>query len=214
MRALSGAATRVVSPAMPTVVVPFRGTEGKSRLAGLSRDVRGALREAMLADVLTACRAVGATYLVTSASRPRRGVVLVPDDGRGQGAAVAAGLDAAARAGAPAPFLVVNADLPCATARDLLALAGAVPDDGLVLAPAEDGTTNALALASQELFEPLYGPGSAQRFAASAPSRLLEVPNLVADVDTLDDLDRLRGRLGPNTARLLARLPTTAGAAA
>jgi len=40
------------------------------------------------------------------------------------------------------------------------------------------------------------------------------VPNLVADVDTLDDLERLRGRLGPNTARLLARLPTTTGAAA
>ena len=33
--------------------------------------------------------------------------------------------------GAPAPYLVVNADLPCATPRDLLALAGAVPDGGL-----------------------------------------------------------------------------------
>jgi 2-phospho-L-lactate/phosphoenolpyruvate guanylyltransferase len=199
---------------MPTVVVPFRGTEGKSRLAGLSRDVRSALREAMLADVLAACTAVGTTYLVTSAGRPRRGVVLVPDEGRGQGAAVAAGLAAAARAGAAAPFLVVNADLPCATARDLLALAGAVPDDGLALVPAADGTTNALALASAELFAPLYGPGSAGRFAASAPSRPLEVPNLVADVDTLADLDLLRGRLGPHTARELARLPTTTGAAA
>lgn len=199
---------------MPTVVVPFRGTEGKSRLAGLSRDLRDALGEAMLADVLAACTAVGATFLVTSASRPRRGIVVVPDDDRGQGSAVAAGLTAAARADAPAPFLVVNADLPCVTARDLLALAGAVPDGGLALVAAADGTTNALAFASQELFEPLYGPGSAERFGASAPSRVLEVPNLVADVDTLGDLERLRGRLGPNTARVFARLPATTGAAA
>jgi len=199
---------------MPTVVVPFRGTEGKSRLAGLSLEARAALREAMLVDVLAACESVGATYLVTAAQGLRSSAVVVADEGRGQGAAVAAGLDAAVRAGAPAPYLVVNADLPCATARDLLALAGAVPDDGLALVPALDGTTNALALASAELFEPLYGPGSASRFAASAPSRVLDVPNLVADVDTLDDLERLRGRLGPHTSLMLASLPAATGAAA
>jgi len=199
---------------MPTVVVPFRGTEGKSRLAGLSLEARAALREAMLVDVLAACESVGATYLVTAAQRLPSTAVVVPDQGRGQGAAVAAGLDAAVRAGASAPYLVVNADLPCATARDLLALAGAVPGDGLALVPALDGTTNALALASAELFEPLYGPGSAARFAASAPSRVLDVPNLVADVDTLDDLERLRGRLGPNTSLMLASLPAATGAAA
>ena len=135
---------------MPTVVVPFRGTEGKSRLAGLPLDARAALREAMLADVLAACEAVGATYLVTSAHRLGTTVTLVVDDGRGQGAAVAAGLELAGRAGATTPFLVVNADLPCVTARDLLALAGTIPDHGLALVAAADGTTNALALSSQE----------------------------------------------------------------
>jgi len=199
---------------MPTVVVPFRGTEGKSRLAGLTLEARAALREAMLADVLAACEAVGPTYLVTSAPRLRQGVTVVADDGRGQGAAVSAGLEAAAHGGLPGPFLVVNADLPCVRARDLLALAGAVPDHGLALVPAADGTTNALALASPELFEPLYGPGSASRFAASGPSRRLEVPNLVADVDTIDDLERLRGWVGPHTRGVLGRLRTAAGAAA
>ena len=197
---------------MPTVVVPFRGREGKSRLARLPLEARAALREAMLADVLAACEAVGATYLVTSAERRPGGAILVPDEGRGQGAAVAAGLDHAALAGAPAPFLVVNADLPCVTARDLLALAGAIPDEGLALAAALDGTTNALALSSPELYVPLYGAGSAARFAALAPSRMLGAPNLVDDVDTVADLERLRGRLGQKTRRVFTRLQ--AGAAA
>src|SRR5438034_7638987 len=170
---------------MPTVVVPFRGREGKSRLARLPPEARAALREAMLADVLAACEAVGVTYLVTSAQRPVGRAILVADDGRGQGAAVAAGLDHAALAGAPAPFLVVNADLPCVTPRDLLALAGAIPENGLAIARAADGTTNALGLAGAGLFEPRYGPGSAQRYAMLAPSRLVHVPNLVDDVDTL-----------------------------
>ena len=115
-------------------------------------------------------------------------------------------LDAAVSAGASAPFLVVNADLPCATPRDLLALAGAVPDGGLAVAAAADGTTNALALSHDELFEPLYGPGSAGRYAALAPSALVDAPNLVDDVDTLADLTRLAERLGPRTRALFDEL--------
>src|SRR4051812_11071972 len=137
---------------MPTVVVPFRGTEGKSRLAGLPRATRASVREAMLADVLAACEAVGTTYLVSSARGLRTAATLVADDGCGQGDAVDAGLAAAARAGSPRPFLVVNADLPCVTAQDLFALAGAIPERGLALVAAADGTTNALALSSPELF--------------------------------------------------------------
>jgi 2-phospho-L-lactate/phosphoenolpyruvate guanylyltransferase len=195
---------------MPTVVVPFRGTEGKSRLGRLPSELRAAVREAMLADVLAACQAARAVYLVTSAPQPHPTAITVADDGRGQGAAVRAGFDAAVRDGAQPPFLVVNADLPCATARDVLALAGAVPPDGLALVAAADGTTNALALSSAELFESLYGPGSAARFAALAPSRLLDVPNLVDDVDTMHDLERLRPRLGRHTQRVLARLDAAA----
>jgi 2-phospho-L-lactate guanylyltransferase (CobY/MobA/RfbA family) len=110
------------------------------------------------------------------------------------------------------PFLVVNADLPCVTARDLLALAGAVPDDGLALAPAADGTTNALALSTLAVFAPVYGPGSAERFAALGRSLRFEAPNLMDDVDIAADLERLRGRLGPRTRSVLTTL--RAGAAA
>jgi 2-phospho-L-lactate guanylyltransferase len=198
---------------MPTaLVVPFRGAKGKSRLRGLPPDARSQLAAAMLEDVVAACTAVGPTFVVAPARdemllRLLPDATLVPDPGGGQGPAVCAGLDAASLAtGGSGPLLVVNADLPCATARDLLALAGAVPDGGLAVAAAADGTTNALALSSVGLFVPVYGPGSAERFAALAVSRAVDAPNLMDDVDTVADLDRLHGRLGPHTRRVLARI--------
>ena len=192
---------------MPTLVVPFRGAEGKSRLE-LPAPARAALVRAMLADVVAACAAVGPTFVVTPGDIALAGATVVVDRARGQGAAVRTGLDAVVAAGGSPPVLVVNADLPCATPRDLLALAGAVPADGpaLALAPAADGTTNALAFASADLFIPLYGPGSAARYAALAPSLVVESPNLMDDVDTVADLERLELRLGPQTRRLLAFL--------
>ncbi len=142
----------------------------------------------MLDDVLAACNEVGETVLAKS--------------GGGQGAAVAAVLDSI-RGG---PVLVVNADVPAVTARDLWALLGAMPPGGLALVEAADGTTNALSLSSPGLFEPLYGRGSAERFRALAESRTLALPNLVDDVDTLADLERLGERLGPRSRAALARL--------
>ena len=167
---------------MATVVVPFRGSDPKRRLEPMPADARIRLAEAMLADVLDAARAVG-QVLVVAADPP-----------------------ALPAAGTPATYLVVNADLPCVTARDLLALAGAIPDAGIAVAAGEDGTTNALGLAAEHLFEPLYGPGSAERFAALAASRMVDAPNLVDDVDTPADLARLGPRLGPSTRVVLAAL--------
>jgi 2-phospho-L-lactate guanylyltransferase (CobY/MobA/RfbA family) len=169
---------------MTVVVVPFRRHNGKSRL-GLGP----AIAEAMLEDVLEAAAAVGP--------------VVVADGDGGQGAAVESEL----RRLPPGPALVVNADVPCATARDLLALLGSVPPDGIAIVEAEDGTTNALALSSSRLFADLYGPGSAARFRAHAPCVTVSIPNLVDDVDTVEDLERLSGRVGPRTAEALAGAP-------
>jgi 2-phospho-L-lactate guanylyltransferase len=191
---------------MATIVVPFRGSDPKQRLA-VDDSARHALADAMLADVIAAGVAVGDEIVVApAATHVPSAARHVVDPRRGQGAAVEAGLAAATAAGLPGPYLVVNADLPCADPRDLLALAGAVSGEDLALVAASDGTTNALAFADASLFEPLYGPGSAERFAALGPSTLLDAPNLVDDVDTLDDLARLQGRLREHTRRVLASL--------
>ena len=192
---------------MATVVVPFRSNDPKRRLNGVAERDRVRLAEAMLGDVLDAAAPVGRLFVVSlEAPRLPGDAVHVPDARHGQGAAVRDALDAAVAAGAPAPYLVVNADLPCATTRDLLALAGALPDGGIALVAAADGTTNALALSDAGLFEPVYGPGSSGRFAALAASRTLDDPNLADDVDTLEDLVRLAPRLGRNTRHVFATL--------
>ncbi len=198
---------------MTTVVVPFRSSDPKRRLATLSERDRVRLAEAMLADVLAAAVAVGPVLVVSpqEIALPE-GATHVPDPQHGQGAAVRAALDAAAASGLAGPYLVVNADLPCVTTRDLLALVGAVPDGGLALVAAADGTTNALALSDERLFEPVYGPGSAERFSALAEARVLDSPNLMDDVDAPGDLARLGARLGEHTRRVLTvlRLETAA----
>ncbi len=197
---------------MLTLVIPFRGAEGKSRLGLPTVAARAALARAMVADVVAACASVGATFVVTPDAVTLADATVVPDPGGGQGAAVSVGLDAAAATGNSTFFLVVNADLPCITPRDLLTLVGAVPEGGIALASAADGTTNALAFASPDLFAPLYGAGSAARFSALAPSRVVDAPNLMNDVDTIADLERLESQLGRRTLKALADLRIGAAA--
>jgi 2-phospho-L-lactate guanylyltransferase (CobY/MobA/RfbA family) len=105
----------------------------------------------------------------------------------------------------------VNADVPTVQPRDLLALLGAMPSDGMAIAEAEDGTTNALALPRPNVFAPLYGSGSAARFREHAASLRYEamaaaIPNLVDDVDTRADLERIALRAGPRTQAALELL--------
>src|SRR3954466_3580208 len=81
------------SPAMPTVVVPFRGVEGKSRLARVQRQARPALAHAMLGGVGGGRAALAPTVVVAPEGRPVGAAIAVVDPGGGQGAAVSAGLD-------------------------------------------------------------------------------------------------------------------------
>src|SRR6266540_5202743 len=197
---------------MAGIVVPFRGTGGKQRLTGLGEEPHRAIVLAMLADVLAAATDVGRTVVVTGDEEGRRvaleaGAEVVDDPGGGQGAAVAAAIglfpsDA---------VLVVNADVPCVVPYDLRSLIAATPLDGIALVASEDGRTNALSLPAPHLFEPLYGPRSAERFKRAAAELGLEVvepaiPNLAEDVDTRQDLERVQPRLGAHTQAALQGL--------
>lgn len=169
---------------MPSIVVPFRA--GKTRIDANGRE---ALALAMLEDVLAACREVAET--------------IVADAEGGQGEAVQQALEPL-----EGVVAIVNADLPCLTAEDVHALLDALPDEGMAIAPANDGTTNAMALAGPGLFAPLYGPGSAEEFRAHASqlgvaSVIVSRSNLADDVDVLDDLARLGDRVGPHTKAAL-----------
>jgi 2-phospho-L-lactate guanylyltransferase len=163
-----------------TVVVPFR-SGGKSRLPAA---VRVDLALAMLGDVLQAAApSAGHVRLVTDDAAAVEiaaalGVEVIADPGGGQGAAVQAALG-----GLEGVCLIVNADLPGATPAALARLKALAP----ALVAAADGTTNALALPEPAWFVPLYGSGSATRFAALGlvPA---SIPELEHDVDTLPDL--------------------------
>ena len=177
---------------VPTIVIPYRG-DAKRRLPST---IRAAAAIAMLGDVVAVALEVGRVLVVTDdrAVVPA-GAEVVADPGDGLGSAVAAGL-AQVRGHA----LVVNADLPCVTARALRDLAAA----GLALVEASDGTTNALSLPDPSVFAPLFGAGSADRFRAHAPFATARIPELEVDVDTDADLERLAPALGPRTRALLA----------
>ncbi len=193
---------------MATVVVPFRSTDPKSRLDGISGDARVALAHAMLADVLAAATPVG-RVLVVAPDPPGlpAGATHVARSAARSGSRRARRARRSRRRGAAGavprrqrrPALRRHAR-PARAGRSGARTAGSRSP------PHADGTTNALALSDELLFEPLYGPGSAERFAALGPSLRLDAPNLIDDVDTLDDLARLRERLGAHTRRVLAAL--------
>ena len=161
------------------IVIPYAGSRGKTRLGAK----RAELSAAMLEDVLAAATSVGPTWVVSP--EPVEGATWIPDPGDGQSAAVEAALQEIG----PGPVLVVNSDLPSVTSDDLHALRVAIPKQGIAIAPARDGTTNALGLSDTTLFAPLYGPDSAARFRAHVEHAVdVDRPGLRDDVDTIADL--------------------------
>ena len=147
------------------------------RVNGKTRLGDRQLAGAMLADVQAAA-----------------GPALVVDAPGGQGAAIAAAL-----ADVSGPVTIVNSDLPCVTTAELEQLTAAAP----ALVAAADGTTNALSLRDAQDFEPLYGEGSATRFEQRLGAKRLDLPGLRDDVDTWDDLERVRPRVGEHTRAYL-----------
>ena len=186
------------------VVIPFR-EEGKSRLP---EELRREVALAMLGDVVEAAASVGSVRVVTGDAAGRLvaaglGAEVVDDPGEGQGPAVAVALERV-----DGISLVVNADVPRVRPSDLAALAVPPKLGRVAIVASADGRTNALGLPYPEVFRPLYGAGSARRFRAHVLSLDLDfeelaLPNLVSDVDTLADLERLGPRGGARTRALV-----------
>jgi 2-phospho-L-lactate/phosphoenolpyruvate guanylyltransferase len=197
-------------------LVPLRAPGvGKTRLAPrLTVEQRAALAGAMLADVCHALEraavdqvvvAAGGASAVAAASALGVAVIHDPPGCSGLDAALRAAVGRLGRVGA---LLIVTADLPRLTTQDV----GAVleRDVDVVVAPTSDGGTGALLRRPPDVIATAYGPGSAARhlrLAHDAGVRAATVrrPGLFHDLDTWDDLRRLRGGpLGPATAAALA----------
>lgn len=203
------------------VVVARTGPTAKSRLAGvLDPEERTELALAMLTDVLATCRAAdvdGVVAVVSSAEgralAEQLGVTALTDDGGDMNRAAAAGLEAAVARGAEAA-LVLPGDVPLVGHDDLVAmkLAGA-GGPSLVVAPDSVGAgTNGLLLSPPSTQALAFEGASAERHLRRARELgmraiRLTLPGLELDVDTPEDLARLRTfDPGGRTGRLLARL--------
>jgi 2-phospho-L-lactate guanylyltransferase len=181
-----------------TVVVPVKGgPDAKSRLAGgfepeARRALAGALAldtlDAVLATLSVACVVVvtGERRLLPAPANDTAHVVHVDDPGRGLGAAVQAGIDAAP----DGPCAVLLGDLPALRPSDLdAALAEAARHERAFVPDAEGTGTTLLTGRTPAALRPRFGSGSASAHTVAGHVPLDARPSLRRDVDTAADLD-------------------------
>lgn len=200
----------------------------KARLGDdLSAGTRRALAESMVTDVVMALRrtkAIDEVLIVTSEPAVEAighgyGATVIADhDEAGQSAAALIGIGHALEHGA-GRVLLVPGDCPALDPAQLAELLGA-PAVGrsVTLVPDRHGSgTNALVLVPPDVIEPAFGEDSRARHEQSAatagvPCRVENVPTLLIDVDTGDDLVALRRLLASHrggaahTRGMLSRL--------
>ncbi len=193
-------------------IVPVKHLEvAKQRLAAdLSPGTRRVVMEAMVTDVLIALRRaeqVDQVLVVTGESAIEAlahgygaDTVEDPEDASHSDAARRGVREAMARGARR--VLLVPGDCPALDPREVDALLlRHAAGDGVVVVPDRHGDgTNALVLTPPDAMHPAFGPGSKERHVTAATVAGMavtvdEVPSLGMDVDTLADLDALRGFL-------------------
>lgn len=194
---------------LASIIVPVKDFgRAKQRLAeALPPEARRGLVEAMFRDVMGAvCGAdlIGQTVVVTGeptiGSLARQlGARVLPEP---EGSGVNEILDrAVADLGLPEheAVLILAADLPLVTPEEVAALLAAVPGDaGVVVGRNLEGEgTNALLRRPPLAIPAAFGPGSFGRYLAAAmarnlPVRVLDLPGVALDIDTPQDLERLK----------------------
>ncbi len=180
----------------------------KARLGDeLSGGTRRALAESMVTDVLMALRrtkAIDEVLVVTSEPTAEAigngygATVLADTEEEGQSAAALIGIEYAIERGAERVVLVPG-DCPALDQAELgELLARPVAGRSVTLVPDRHGTgTNALVLVPPDVIEPSFGEDSRARHeraaaAAGVPCAIEQLPTLLIDVDTGEDLVALR----------------------
>jgi 2-phospho-L-lactate guanylyltransferase len=190
-----------------------RFADGKQRLAtDLGKGTRRALVEAMVTDVLIALRRaerIDGTIVVTGEAAMEAiahgyDAGTVPDrEDAGHNEAAVLGVEDAIARGARR-VLLIPGDCPALNPKEIDALLtrAPAPRPEVVIIPDRHGTgTNGLVLTPPDVITPAFGEGSCERHAAAgraagAVVRIEQLPSLVLDVDTIDDLAALREALG------------------
>ena len=201
----------------------------KQRLRGaLTDSSREILAEAMFADVLATLRnapGIREVVVVTgnrlAGDAARSGGVSVLHDGEesGQSAAAGLGIRHALTTGHDR-VLLVPGDTPLLGSDELTGMLGRAEADATAVTIVPDRHregTNALLLSPPTAIDPSFGPGSLARHVAAARAagvshRVEELPGLMLDLDTPEDLATLSATLdeldggAPRTRAALARL--------
>jgi 2-phospho-L-lactate guanylyltransferase len=186
----------------------------KQRLApALGARSRQALAQAMFSDVLASLQRVDgldAVAVVTAdpaagAAARAEGVPVLRDTAQaGQSAAASIGIEYALTVGFERALLVPG-DTPLLDPAEVASLLAAPRAVSIV--PDRHGTgTNGLVLSPPDAIAPSFGPRSLERHVAAAEaigmsSAVAEVPSLMLDVDTGDDLSALTAALAERRAQ-------------
>ncbi|UXH80321.1 nucleotidyltransferase family protein [Roseateles amylovorans] len=180
----------------------FRGEGHKlEQVVGEETVLAHTLRQAIASELPLVVVTSAALAPLVSPHVAARDMLVLPDQDRlgrpmpvGMGHSIAAGV--AATGDAPG-WLILPADMPMLRTDTLLAVAQALSDDPIVFAQYRGRRGHPVGF-SAELFSELAalkGDEGARRLLARFPSQPVEVddPGVLIDVDTVEDLQRLRG---------------------
>ena len=200
------------------VLVPVKPPSvGKSRLVGLSSELRRELAVAFALDAASACLAtpgVGAVLAVTDDAAFSRhltalGCEAVPDGAAGDlNACLRLAASEALRRWPRLSPVALCADLPALRPVELGSALEALPAGFPSFVADAAGTGTTMYAAPHDAFDPRFGPSScAEHLKAGAVAVRGDLASLRQDVDDLDDLRRaLELGVGPRTSMVVKSL--------